>query len=101
MEAQRDAILRFAEREQIEIAHWFTEVETGKGSDALDRRPQLASALKAAQRTKCPIIVAKLDRLSRDVHFVSGMISQRVPSSAESRVGKECVRTFRSRGGPE
>src|SRR3546814_661353 len=79
MEAQRDAILRFAEREQIEIAHWFTEVETGKGSDALDRRPQLASALKAAQRTKCPIIVAKLDRLSRDVHFVSGMMSQRVP----------------------
>jgi DNA invertase Pin-like site-specific DNA recombinase len=79
LDAQRETIARFAEREGIEVLDWFTEVETGKGADALDRRPQLAAALQAAQRVKCPIIVAKLDRLSRDVHFISGMMSQRVP----------------------
>jgi hypothetical protein len=45
-------------------------METGKGADALDRRPQLAASLKAAKQIKAPIIVAK-DRLSRDVHFIS------------------------------
>ena len=79
LEAQRDAIARFAEAERYEVAHSFTEVETGKGADALDRRPQLAAALKAARRMKCPIVVSKLDRLSRDVHFVSGLMTQRVP----------------------
>ena len=57
----------------------FTEAESGKGSDALDRRPQLAAALAAARSRKCPIIVAKLDRLSRDVAFISGLMAQRVP----------------------
>jgi hypothetical protein len=57
----------------------FTEVETGKGADALERRPQLAAALKVARRLKCPIVLSKLDRLSRDVHFISGLMAQRVP----------------------
>jgi DNA invertase Pin-like site-specific DNA recombinase len=52
----------------------YVEVETGKGSDALDRRPELAAALANARRLKCPVIVAKLDRLSRDVHFISDLI---------------------------
>jgi DNA invertase Pin-like site-specific DNA recombinase len=60
------------------VAEAFTEVETGKGSDALDRRPQLAAAL-AAKRLRCPVLVAKLDRLSRDVHFIAGLMVQRVP----------------------
>ena len=49
------------------------------GADALDRRPQLAAALKAARKLKSPIIVAKLDRLSRDVHFISGLMSHKTP----------------------
>jgi len=57
----------------------FTEVETGKGSDALDRRPQLRAALKAAKKVRCEVAVAKLDRLSRDVEFISGLMAQRVP----------------------
>jgi DNA invertase Pin-like site-specific DNA recombinase len=48
-------------------------------SRALDRRPQLAAALKAARKLKSPIIVAKLDRLSRDVHFISGLMSHKTP----------------------
>jgi hypothetical protein len=45
-----------------------------KGHDALDRRPQLAAALAHAKRLKVPVIVAKLCRLGRDVHFISGLM---------------------------
>jgi DNA invertase Pin-like site-specific DNA recombinase len=54
-------------------------IETGKGADALDRRPELAAALAEARRLRCSVAVAKLDRLSRDVHFISGLIAHRVP----------------------
>ena len=57
----------------------YVEAETGKGADALDRRPQLAATLAAAKAAKCSVIVSKLDRLSRDVAFVSGPMAQRVP----------------------
>jgi DNA invertase Pin-like site-specific DNA recombinase len=57
----------------------FVEVETGKGSNALDRRPRLSAALSAAKKAKVPVLVAKLDRLSRDVAFISGLMAQRVP----------------------
>jgi DNA invertase Pin-like site-specific DNA recombinase len=79
LEAQRTALARFAETEGIEIPAEFVEVETGKGSDALDRRPQLAAALAEARKRKCPVLVAKLDRLSRDVHFISGLMTHKVP----------------------
>jgi len=79
IEAQRDAIQRFAAAEGLELIDEFIEIETGKGADALDRRPQLAASLSAARRTACPVIVAKLDRLSRDVAFIAGLMAQRVP----------------------
>jgi DNA invertase Pin-like site-specific DNA recombinase len=79
LEAQRDAITRFATNEGLELAGEFIEVETGKGADALDKRPQLAAALRKAKQLKCPITVSKLDRLSRDVAFISGLMSKRVP----------------------
>ena len=69
----------FAGANAMQVMQVFTEVETGKGSDALDRRPQLAAALAAARRLRCPVLVAKLDRLSRDVHFIAGLMVQRVP----------------------
>src|SRR5258706_10219566 len=78
IEAQRAAIERFAAAESLLITAEYSEFETGKGVDALDRRPQLAAALAAARRAKCSIVVSKLDRLSRDVAFVSGLMSQRV-----------------------
>jgi DNA invertase Pin-like site-specific DNA recombinase len=79
IEAQRAAIARFADAERITIVAEYVEVETGKGSDALDRRPQLAAALAAARSNKCAVLVSKLDRLSRDVAFVSGLMAQRGP----------------------
>jgi DNA invertase Pin-like site-specific DNA recombinase len=81
LEAQRDAIERFAAAEGFTIVASFLETETGKGHDALDRRPQLAAALAEARRhgKGTPVAVARLDRLSRDVHFISGLMVQRVP----------------------
>lgn len=79
LDAQREAIARFAAANGFQIAETFREVETGKGADALERRPGLAAALAAARKRRVPVLVAKLDRLSRDVAFVAGLMAQRVP----------------------
>src|SRR3974390_1176889 len=79
LEAQRAAIAAFAKAEGLQIIGEFTEGETGKGADPLDRRPKLAAALKAARKAGASICVAKLDRLSRDVAFISGLMAQKVP----------------------
>jgi DNA invertase Pin-like site-specific DNA recombinase len=79
IEAQRATVRQFAAAERLTIVAEFVEFESGKGPDALDRRPQLAAALAAAKASKCSVVVAKLDRLSRDVAFVSGLMAQRVP----------------------
>ena len=79
LEAQRAAIARFADVQGIELAGEYVEVETGKGADALDRRPVLKAALAEARRTKAPLVVAKLDRLSRDVAFIATLMATRVP----------------------
>ena len=79
IEVQRATVARFAESEKLTIIAEFVEAETGKGTEALDRRPQLAATLAAAKAAKCSILGSKLDRLSRDVAFVSGLMAQRVP----------------------
>ena len=78
--SRRSATLTaFAAAEGFEIVAEHVEVETAKGADALDRRPELRAALKAAKKLKGSVAVAKLDRLSRDVAFISGLMAQRVP----------------------
>lgn len=79
LEAQRIAVAQFAAANGFEIVEAFEEIETAKGADALDRRPKLAAALASARRRKCAVVVAKLDRLSRDVAFIAGLMAQRVP----------------------
>jgi hypothetical protein len=54
-----------------------------KGADALARRLQLAAAMAAARTAKCAVVVSKLDRLSREVAFVAGLMAQRVFIVAE------------------
>ena len=79
IEAQREAIARFASAHGFEVAAEFIEVESGKGADALELRPQLRQALGRGQGTrKCAVVVAKLDRLSRDVAFIAGLMAQKV-----------------------
>jgi DNA invertase Pin-like site-specific DNA recombinase len=79
LEAQQAAIEAFCAQYGFDIRARYTEVETGKGHDALDRRPQLSAALTHARKLKAPMIVSKLDRLGRDVHFISGLMVERVP----------------------
>lgn len=81
IEAQRATIARFAEAEGLTIIAEFIEAKSGKGADALDRRPRLAAGLAAAKSAKCSVLVSNLDRLSRDVAFVAGLMAQRVPFS--------------------
>ncbi|KQP11571.1 resolvase [Methylobacterium sp. Leaf99] len=79
LEAQRAAVCTFAEAHGYRITGEHVEIETGKGSDALARRPHLAAALASARKAKCAVVVAKLDRLSRNVAFIAGLMAQRVP----------------------
>ena len=79
LEAQRDTIARHCHAAGIAIAGEYIEIETGKGADAIDRRPELKAALAAARRIRAPVIVAKLDRLSRDVAFIAGLMAAQVP----------------------
>jgi DNA invertase Pin-like site-specific DNA recombinase len=86
--AQIAAIQRFADAEGFEVIGLYEETETGKGHDALERRPQLAAALQAARKAKAMLCVAKLCRLSRDVAFVSSLMAQRV-SFVVAELGKD------------
>jgi DNA invertase Pin-like site-specific DNA recombinase len=56
----------------------FTEVETGKGRNALARRPQLKAAIEICRKEKATLLIAKLDRLARNVHFISGLMESGV-----------------------
>lgn len=71
LEAQQSAVLAHCQSEPLAS---FTEVESGKRDD----RPQLAAALALAKRERATLVIAKLDRLARDVHFISGLLKARV-----------------------
>jgi DNA invertase Pin-like site-specific DNA recombinase len=79
LDAQRKAIEEFANLAGISITGWHQDVQTGKGSDALAQRPGLCAALSSAKSVNGPVIVARLDRLARNSHFLTSMMEQRVP----------------------
>lgn len=74
LDAQRAAVNIYLNGGVTELVGEFTEVETGKGANALDKRPQLRAALDACKKLGATLIIAKLDRLARNVHFVSGLM---------------------------
>jgi DNA invertase Pin-like site-specific DNA recombinase len=74
LEAQTEAIERFARDNGITITGTYTEVQSGKSAE----RPILDAAMKAARKSKAYVLVSKLDRLSRDVHFISGLMARKV-----------------------
>lgn len=78
LEAQQDAVTRFVNGGSWEPVAEFKEVETGKGADALAKRPQLRAALDACRKHGATLVIAKLDRLARNVHFVSGLMESKV-----------------------
>ena len=77
LEAQRAAVLAYVTAGGGALVTEFVEVETGKGNDALARRPQLKAALQACAKQGATLLIAKLDRLARNVHFVSGLLETR------------------------
>lgn len=73
LDAQRHAVAQHIG--QAELVAEFTEVESGRKND----RQQLALAMSLAKRTKSVLVIAKLDRLARNVHFISGLLESNVP----------------------
>lgn len=78
LEAQQEAVRQFIAAGSKKLLAEFTEVETGKGSNALDKRPQLQAAKQLAKKHKATLLIAKLDRLARNVHFISGLMEDGV-----------------------
>lgn len=76
--AQRQAIADYARNAGYEIAETFEDVQTGKGADAEELRPGLRAALAKSEAIKAPLIVSKLDRLSRDSHYIGGLMKRKV-----------------------
>jgi DNA invertase Pin-like site-specific DNA recombinase len=76
--AQRFDIEHFGHREGFSVTSWYTDIQSGAGKDALLLRPGLATALKEARAARCPLIVSRLDRLSRNVHFIAGLMEHKV-----------------------
>ena len=74
LEAQREAVLNYLNGGNWSIAAEFTEVESGKRSD----RPEFAKALAACRLLRATLVIAKLDRLARKVHFVSSLMESGV-----------------------
>lgn len=87
--AQRHDIEAFGAREGFLIKSWYQDVQTGAGADAILLRPGLAAALKEARSARCPLIVSRLDRLSRNVHFITGLMEHRV-HFVVAALGKDC-----------
>lgn len=78
LEAQQEAVRQFIGAGPRKLLKEFTEVETGKGSNALNKRPQLQAAMKHAEKHKATLLIAKLDRLARNTHFISGLMEAKV-----------------------
>ena len=74
MAAQRKTVEDYLNGDRWKLVGEFTEVESGKRSDP----PELEKALKACRKHKAKLVIAKLDRLSRNVHFISGRTERKV-----------------------
>lgn len=70
LEAQQQSVRAYLNGGAWELVGEFTEVESGKKDD----RPQLAAALAACRKHKARLIIAKLDRLARNVAFIANLM---------------------------
>ena len=74
LEAQREAVMNYLNGGRWSLVDEFTEVESGKHSD----RPELAKALAACKKRKAKLVIAKLDRLSRNLAFIAALMESGV-----------------------
>lgn len=74
LEAQKAAVEKYLNGGNWTLAAEFVEVESGKRKN----RPQLNAALALCKKQKATLIIAKLDRLARNLHFISGLMEARI-----------------------
>lgn len=74
LEAQQEAIMRYLNGGQWSLLGEYVEIESGKKND----RPQLNEALEACKRTGATLVIAKLDRLSRNMAFIANLMDSGV-----------------------
>jgi DNA invertase Pin-like site-specific DNA recombinase len=77
IDAQQEAVRRYAEGRRCVMVAAYTEVESGRKA----RRPELRKALDHARAAKATLVVAKLDRLARNVAFLLTIIDGNVPTA--------------------
>jgi DNA invertase Pin-like site-specific DNA recombinase len=70
LEAQREAVSRYLNGGKWQLVQEIVEVESGKRND----RPAIAEALRLCRLHKATLVIAKLDRLARNVHFISSLM---------------------------
>jgi DNA invertase Pin-like site-specific DNA recombinase len=87
--AQRFDIEAFGTREGFRVRSWYQDVQTGAGRDPLPLRPGLATALKEAKAARCALLVSRLDRLSRNVHFIATLMEHKV-HFVVAQFGRDC-----------
>lgn len=78
LDAQKHAVINHLNGLKHELVKEYIEVETGKGANTLGKRPQLQAALDTCRKNGAILIIAKLDRLARNVHFISGLMQSKV-----------------------
>ncbi|MFC4640034.1 recombinase family protein [Deinococcus hohokamensis] len=76
LEAQRHAVTVFARSRGLDVIREVIEIETGT---AKRDRPQLRAALETAREAGAVLVIAKLDRLARNVAFISSLMEARTP----------------------
>ena len=74
LEAQREAVSRYLNGGKWSLVRELVEVESGKRND----RPQIAEALRLCRLHRATLVIAKLDRLARNVHFISSLMESGV-----------------------
>ncbi|MGY3563173.1 DNA invertase Pin-like site-specific DNA recombinase [Bradyrhizobium sp. USDA 4463] len=74
LDAQKKAVADYLDGGKWELLGEFTEIESGKRSD----RPELEKALAACKKHKARLVIAKLDRLSRNVAFIATLMERKV-----------------------
>jgi DNA invertase Pin-like site-specific DNA recombinase len=74
LEAQKTAVEAYLNGGKWNLIGEFVEVESGKRKN----RPQLNAALALCKKQKATLVIAKLDRLARNLHFISGLMESRI-----------------------
>ncbi len=86
LDAQRNSVQTFLRGRTGQIVAEYTETESGKKAA---NRPQLQAALEQCRKQRTTLVIAKLDRLARNVHFISGLLESGVEFVAVDQPTKD------------